>query len=145
PGTWSAMVVKAGPATIPPRPEKAVGDASSRRAGLGPGLRLCGAVFLRQLGHDHSVGLLDRVEHLVVGDRAAETQAVPPGSSDVGHDGGVVRVELEPLVGRVAGGGALDADAPARRGGVARTEKGEDLRGTLHPPVAFPVVLCTSA
>ena len=103
------------------------------------GLRLCGAVFLRQLGHDHSIGLLDRVEHLVVGDRAAETQGVPPGSADVGHDGGVVRVELEPLVGRVAVGGALDADAPVRRRRRPNRERRRS-SGPPSPPCRLPRV-----
>ena len=45
PGTWSAMVVKAGLATIPRTPRKAVGDASSRRAGLVPGCAYAGRSF----------------------------------------------------------------------------------------------------
>ena len=72
-----------------------------------------GTVLLRQLRDDEPVGLVDRLEQLVVGDRAAEGEVVPAGPADVGHHRRVVREAVEPLVGHLAGGTALDPDAVA--------------------------------
>src|SRR5262245_23548476 len=79
------------------------------------------AFLLRQLADDHLVGLVDRLVDLVVRDSTTDGERVPARPSNVGHHAGVVGVAVQPLVGDLAGGTALEADG-------AGTEEGEDLR-----------------
>ena len=74
---------------------------SSGRDELGGSLGRTAA--LRELRDDVRVRLVDRLTDLVVRDRAADLQRVPAGPADVRHDGGIVGVPHQPLVGRPRG------------------------------------------
>src|SRR5215813_10233230 len=93
-----------------------------------------GTVFLRQFADHGRVGAVDRLDQLVVRDRAADPQRVPPGAADVGHDGRVLRVPQQPLVGCLPAGSALQAYGRC----VTRSEEREDLAADLGHHVAFP-------
>ena len=71
----------------------------------------------------HRVGGVDRLEDLVVGDGAADGEAVPARAADVAGGDGVAGIAQQPLVGVPPGApAALDADArgPPPAGPTAR-------------------------
>lgn len=89
-------------------------------------------------GNCEVVGVVDRLDELFDRDGAVGAQGVPAVVADVAHDGGVVRVAIQPLVGLVAGRAARDCESAA-------AEEGEDLAPTARSDLGHVVVLTPRA